>query len=441
MKAAPLIVLAFLLLLPGCTLTRADPAKGITLDVAVFEGGFGIEWHKGVARQYEALHPGIKVNLWGDPRVDEKIKPRILRHDPPDMANCRLPIWKLIVAHKLYPLDEALDSPAYGQLDRTWRKTLMPGLLGGLKYEGHTYGAPTNFGIWVCWYDRAMFEKHGWKAPATWGEFTALCDTIKAAGIAPLAFQGKYPDYAWSTLMSLYQRLVPFEKYYEMQDLKPGAFLDPEFAHAARLVQEMAKKYFQQGAMAMTHTESQMEWASGRAAMVFCGMWLKNEMKSAIPDGFKMDCFAVPMVEGGKGDPNAVWGGGGETFFVFKEAKHPREAADFLKYMISLEPARSYIKALATLSPVKGAADGMEISYDLKSALAIQNRATRNFGDRLTGLYPDFGRNDCKAAQADLLEGKITPEEFGRRLEAGVEKVRRNPDIYKPPAMGVPSLE
>ena len=44
----------------------------------------------------------------------------------------------------------------------------------------------------------------------------------RAAGIAPLAFQGKYPTYAWSTLLSVYQRLVPFEKFYEMQDLKPG---------------------------------------------------------------------------------------------------------------------------------------------------------------------------------------------------------------------------
>src|SRR2546427_214063 len=99
----------------GCRLEHPTRGKGITLDVAVFEGGFGIEWHKSVARKYEKLHPEIKINLWGDPRVDEKIKPRILRRDPPDLASCTVPIWKLIVAHKLYPLDETLDSPAYGQ--------------------------------------------------------------------------------------------------------------------------------------------------------------------------------------------------------------------------------------------------------------------------------------------------------------------------------------
>src|SRR5438105_3125166 len=132
-----------IIILPGCTLSRADSKIGTKIEVAVFEGGFGIDWHKGVAREYERLHPGVKVNLWGDPRVDEMIKPRILRRDPPDLANCTLPVWKLITAGKLYPLDEALDSPAYG-LPMTWRKSIMGGLLSDFRYQGRTYALPSN---------------------------------------------------------------------------------------------------------------------------------------------------------------------------------------------------------------------------------------------------------------------------------------------------------
>src|SRR5688572_27038049 len=76
-------------LMAGCKLTKADPTAGTTLEIAVFEGGYGIQWHKQVARDYEKLHPGIKVNVWGDPRVDEKIRPRVLRGDPPDAAKDR----------------------------------------------------------------------------------------------------------------------------------------------------------------------------------------------------------------------------------------------------------------------------------------------------------------------------------------------------------------
>jgi len=433
-------ILAVLLVVPGCTLNTPDAHQGTTIEVAVFEGGYGLDWHRSVARRYEKEHPGVRVNLWGDPRVDEKLKPRILRRDPPDLASAGLPVWKLIVAGKLYPLDEALDSPAYGQPRLTWRETLAPGVLGDFRFRGKTYAAPTSLGAWVCWYDKRQFRKHRWAAPRTWGEFTRLCDKIKASGVAPLAFQGKYPGYAWATLLSLYQRLVPFERWYAMQDLRPGAFLDPDFIKAARMMQEMAVRHFEPGAMAMTHTESQLEWVNGRAAMVFCGLWLKNEMKNAIPEGFEMACFPVPLVEGGKGDPRAVYGGGAESFFVFSDAKHPREGADFLKYLLSLQSAQSYTMRLDSLSAVRDSTAGLAISPELRSAVDVLGGSSRIFQDRIGMLYLEFGANVLQDAQADLISGRITPEEFARRLEAGAEATRRNPDIYKPAPMGVPDL-
>jgi len=437
MKRLARVLALILLLCPGCSLQPEEAGTEITVEVAVFEGGYGIEWHKDVAHRYEQQHRGLRINVWGDPRVDEKLKPRILRRQPPDLASCNLPVWRLIVAGKLYPLDEALDSPAYGQ-NMTWRQSLVPGVLNDFVYGGKTYAVPTNLGAWVCWYDARQFRQHGWKPPRTWNEFTALCDRMKAAGVAPLAFQGKYPTYAWATLLSLYQRLVPLERWYAMQDLQAGAFTDPEFLLAARLLQEMATRYYQPGALAMTHTESQMEWAGGRAAMVFCGLWLKNEMASAIPPGFEMACFPVPMVEGGKGDPRAVYGGGVENFFVFADARHPKEAADFLKFMLSIESAHDYVQRLDTLSPVKDCVKGIRISPELQSAVDVLDRSSRIFSDRLGDLYLEFNRTALQQALADLMSGKITPQEFGARLEAAVEGVRRNTHIYKPPARGVP---
>src|SRR4051794_15061462 len=96
------VAVAAALVCQGCSLQRAGENRKLTIEVAVFEGGYGIQWHKGVAREYERLHPGVKIDLWGDPRVDEKIKPRILRRNPPDLASCTLPAWKLIVANKLF---------------------------------------------------------------------------------------------------------------------------------------------------------------------------------------------------------------------------------------------------------------------------------------------------------------------------------------------------
>lgn len=431
----------------GCTLHRHSARTTTTVEVAVFEGGYGIAWHQQMARQYERLHPDIRINLWGDPRVDEKIKPRILRNNPPDLANCTLPVWKLIVAGKLAPLDAALDSAAYGSRGSlrkaTWRSTLAPGVLSAYEYQGKSYAMPSNLNAWVCWYDKRQFRAHGWQPPQTWKQFMALCDQMKKEGVTPLAFQGKYAgSYGWPILLNLYARLVPLSRWYAIQDLAPNAFLDPEFVHAARLYQEMARVGFSPGTMAMSHTDSQGEWVNGRAAMIFCGLWLEHEMAKSIPNGFEMACFPVPFIpseEGGEGDPRAVFGGGAENFFVFKDAPHAREAMDFLKYMLSQEAAQSYVGKLNTLSPVQHATDGVMVSPALRSAVEVLDRRSRLVNDRLSSLYLDFGKSAMPEALSKLLEQKITPEQFAQSLQTSIDQIRANPEVYKPPPQGIPS--
>ena len=41
---------------------------------------------------------------------------------------------------------------------------------------------------------------------------------------------------------------------------------------------------------------------------------------------------------------------------------------------------------------------------------------------------------------AELVSGKITPEEACKRMESGLEAIRNDPEQYKPPAMGVPEI-
>lgn len=433
-RGLSLVLLPLLLL--SCTFEKRSDTAKITLEVACFEGGYGLDWHRSVAHRYEETHPNIRIDLWGDPRVDDKIKPRVLRGSPPDLASCSLPVWKLIVAGKLYPLNEALDSPAYGQ-PLKWRDTLTKGVLSDYTYQGKAYVIPSNLGAWVCWYDKKLFREHGWSPPKTWAEFMKLCADMKSANVEPLAFQGKYPTYAYYTLIALYQRLVPFEKWYAMQDIQQGAFLNPEFIRAAGMVQEMAQKYFQKGAMGMSHTDSQREWVQRRAGMVFCGLWLKNEMKDALPPDFEMSCFPVPTVDGGGGDQKAIYAGGAENFFVFSQAKHPKEAADFLKFMLSKESAQAYTERLDTLSPVTDSYKGVKVSSALQGAIGIMEGRSRIFSERL-GLYPELGRTEMSDALGALLRGEIDPTQFANRLEKTADKIRKNPDIYKPPAKGVP---
>src|SRR5688572_23334005 len=49
----------------GCRIERPRPRGEITLEVAIFEGGYGLDWHRAMAREYEKVKPNIRVHLWG----------------------------------------------------------------------------------------------------------------------------------------------------------------------------------------------------------------------------------------------------------------------------------------------------------------------------------------------------------------------------------------
>jgi len=412
-----------------------DPSVTSPVEMAVFEGGYGIDWHQKIAGRFNEAKAGegIKVDLWGDPRVIEKVKPRLLRGNPPDlMLMNHLPIWRLVAADKLYPLNEALDQPLPGD-DRPWRERFIPGTLDTYTSNGQVYAIPSAFGAYACWYDARLFREHGWAPPKTWAEFEALCEAIKAAGIAPLAFQGKYPIYAWWTLQTLIHRCGGLAAINRINALEPGALTHPDVLRAAGLLQKMGVEYFQKGALAMTHTESQLQFINHQAAMIFCGLWLSNEMKESTPPSFEMRCFNVPPVEGGKGNPMLFNGAGWEYIYMSKTARHPEATFEFLRYMVSPERAPDMGRSIGVITAMKGATPRDAVTPPLQSALDMIEPAVGIFRIRLEDLLLSWRVQVMEPATAKLLAGEITPEEYCRLLEEGVAQAKADPDAILPP--------
>ena len=412
--------------------STSDSVKRV--EVAVFEGGYGIEWHKKVAAEYtkQFSAKGVVIGLWGEPRVVEKIKPRLLRGDPPDLVVATgVPMWLLIGAGKLVPFDAALRQPAFGA-DVPWGDLFVPGTLDTFKSGGHVYALPTGLSAWGCWYDARLFREHGWNVPGTWSQFCNLCEAAHAAAIPPIAFQGKYPGYAWSTFICLVQRVGGLAAINRINAMESGAFSHPDVVRAAGLAQDMAVRYFQRGAMAMTHTESQLQFVNNQAAMIFCGVWLENEMKNCIPPGFEMRCFNVPAVEAGKGNPNLCNGSGGEFLFVPADARYPDEAIAFARYLISPANAGDMTATIGNPSSLKGCVNKDTITPALRSAVDMIENSPGIFDCRLPTLLLEWEQQVKTPLLASLLRGEIAPEDFCRRLDEGIAAARANPDIIIP---------
>lgn len=428
-----------LIALTGCDAIHRIPSGDQSVqivEVAIFEGGYGIQWHTKMAEAFNREHEadGVRIELWGDPRTADIIKPRLLRGDPPDLIlDERLPIWLLIGAHKLFSFNELLDGPVYGG-EGSWRENFSNGLLGNFTVEGHTYAIPSSAGAWVCWYDAKLFRERGWTPPKTWNEFETLCEAVQSTGISPLALQGKYVSfYGWNTFVSLVQRVGGLAAINRINNLEPGAFSHPDVLEAARLMQDMAVNYLQKGAMAMTHTESQLQFVNHKAAMIFCGIWLENEMKETIPPGFEMRSFTVPYIQGATGSSRLYNGQGMEYLFVPTDARHPRWAFEFARYLVSPQNAPDMGASIGVISPIRNGTPRDSVSPALQSVLDVMNNADGIFNVRVRDLVPEWTAQTMNAAMAALLRGEATPKEFGRTLDKGLANALKKPDLVIPP--------
>ncbi len=418
-RCLPLVGLAVEISLWAAPPRPAEAARA-SIRVPIFEGGEGMDFFLQCARAYEKERPDVAVNLYGDPRIADKIRVRVLEGTFPEVTNARLNYWALIRNGDILALDEYLDGPNW-EGDATWRDTFMPGSLDRYKHEGKVYGLPFAYFAYAVWYNKRMFEEHGWRKPKTWDDFLSLCEQIKSAGIAPLAFQGSYPGYAQMVIDAIYYRTVGAKRYYEQKNLVPGSFDNPEFIATLDLMQTIALNYFQKGAMGMTHTGAQQEFFLGRTAMIFCGAWLKSEMLGKIPDGFRLGAFNFPAVKGGKGDPNAVSFGSG-YYFVMKHSRHPELGVDFLRFMTSRKMAGAFSRQRDIPTAIKGTAEG-NLSSDLAEMAAILKSAKTTFGQAPGEGYPEMAQHwsDCRSK---LLENDITPAECAKKLEAAANAVR-----------------
>jgi ABC-type sugar transport system permease subunit/ABC-type glycerol-3-phosphate transport system substrate-binding protein len=406
--------------------------KEITLDIPVFDGGYGTAFYEQTARLFEAQRPGVKVNLYGDPRIEDRLRVRLMAGELPDATLApRLPWPALIRAGKVRALDAALDAPNW-ENDARWGDTFLPGALASWRISGKTHGVPLSYACWGIFYDRALFRARGWTEPKTWDDFFALCEKIRASKIpaagggevAPVAFTGVYGNYPDAFFRAAYYSLAGPEGWRALQELAPGARLDPRYARAAEVLRRITQNYGAKGWEGMTHTAAQLAFLDGRAAMVVSGSWMLNEMKGKIPAGLELGVMNFPVFPNGAGDPTAIQTGS-DCFFAFATGDPERErlTVEFLRFLTSRARAEAFVRELDAPAAVRGV-PAAAYSPRLAGTAAMIAAARDAFNMPQAALQPAAVRQALVDARLDLMMGKISPEKFGERLEAAADADR-----------------
>ncbi|MBX3097269.1 MAG: extracellular solute-binding protein [Fimbriimonadaceae bacterium] len=410
--------------------TGEGELKG-TLEVQAFKGGYGLDFYEDAAKKFSESHPDLIIKVEGNPRVWEQLKPRLVAGDPPDLMypGWGMDHWALVADGQLMTLDAALDSPAAGG-NGTWRDTFEPALLKLGQQNGRTYVLPYFFNVNGWWYDKSVFDANGWAPPQNYTELLSLCEKIKAKGIAPITYQGKYPYYMMFGMVLPWARSAGGAEVIDrMQRLEPGAWKDPAVLKAAEMIVELRDKgYFETGATAMTHTESQADFVVGKAAMIPCGTWLFSEMKDNLKSTNQLTFFLPPVLGEGKGDPGSVIVSI-EPWMIPAKAKNPDAAVAYYKYMTAVGVAKRFVATKGTLTAIKGSDEG-----SLLPVLQEPSRIFKASGDVWSWQVRDWYKEmhtEVENALTSLLNKELTPEQFVDRCEAAAEKTRYDASIVK----------
>lgn len=290
-----------------------------------------------------------------------------------------------------------------------------PVALEAYTIDGKLYAIPFDQGVVGFWYNKDLFAQAGITAtPTTWTEFTEVVQTLKDAGITPIALGGgdKWPiHYYWTYLV---MRLAGLDGLAAAAEA--GDFSDPAFVQAGQLLADLAAmEPFQEGYESATYGEADGQAAhmgEGIAAMELMGQWgpqVQRDASGTEGIGESLGFFPFPSVEGGPGTNTEFLGGGG-GFAAGAEA--PDEIEDFMCYLLQEENQARSVKD-GNMSTVAANPEAVLPEPNHEQQAVIDAMATATDTQLyLDQAYPPSIGSTINDASQGLVLGELTPDEF-----------------------------
>lgn len=372
-----------------------------------------------LAKQYEAEHPGVKIEMQFLENEAFKAKlPTLLQS-----SNAPSMFWTWSGGVLKAQADTGMlrdVGPALNANGGAWRNQLSATAVEGMTFKGKVWAVPFKTGAISFLYNKALFQKAGVDAAAikTWDDFLGAVKKLKAAGITPITGGAgeKWPlHFYWGYLAMRHAGQDGMEA---AKAGKNGGFTAPAFVEAGKRLRELgALEPFQTGYLATKWMDSVGAFGDGRAAMIlgFENTGDTQVFTATNGKGQPMDNigrFDFPTIPGTPGKATDYIG---RLNGWVVTAKAPPETEGFLQYMTS--PAVQRILATKTgIIPVtKGAEDGVTNPLIKDSARALTTETWhQNFLDQ--DLGPSVGRvvNDISV---EIVSGHIKPEDAVQQIQ------------------------
>lgn len=393
------------------------------LDAFVPSEGVTYAWRDSLGK-FEEAHPDVVIDEETISNADLTIKVQTLgaADELPDLFALKGQMAENFAKNgKLMPLNEYLE------MYPEWAADFKEGVFSNFTFDGNIYAIPYQVTNTCVFYNQATFDEAGIESfPTTWDEFVEVCKTLKDKGYTPIVLGNKDKWNAESVIMSTLGNRVSGNEWYESIRNRTGAkFTDPEFVGALEALSQLVEVgAFNSDVNSIDDAQQLQVFMNGQAAMTIDGTWAVTTIDQSCPEEVlkNVRLAALPAVEGGKGDPNAISGGSGWGMAVNADLPEEKKAivGEFLHEVFD----RGFATVMASYgNPTAMVTD--EFTLDESQLVA------RAFDDFQSGraYVPVYDHQlssglmqVMQSGLQELLIGTITPEQLAADIQAQYEK-------------------
>lgn len=278
-----------------------------TLNIRVWEGGFGLRWLDNVIAAFNEKYPDVKIDVKDSVHRDQVFGDITGKGNKYDLIFSDAILTDYTDC--LEPIDDVYSYVNKGESLSVADK-LQPIYLKYLKNRGHYYQLPSYLGTYGIVYNGDYIYDD--EIPVTTEELKSLCADLKTS-IKPFIFSGEtgtnYWDYIYATWYAQYEGMDAYSAALsgQIKDANGEYKYDPKAAYldgglkAMQVCEDLL--WYTNGNIVSDSTglqfiEAQRSFLKGSAAMMYNGSWLFNEMTLLFPNGtdaeFKM--MKVPVI-------------------------------------------------------------------------------------------------------------------------------------------------
>lgn len=286
-------------------------------------------------------------------------------------------------------------------------------------YEGRIYCIPYTFQTgWQIYYNPEILAEHNIQVPQTFEEFLAAAETLKAAGVTPIAIGSKdgWPGEHWWMAFTV-QRCGVDKVYEAIRRENNSKFTDECFVQASADLQNLAQRgYFSAGAASDDYGTAQAVFLSGQAAFFQTGSWFASGWEQD-PPPFEIGIMPFPRFEDTPFTGDVI-GAITHVLAVPSGAANQGAALQVLDWFTTDEAARIWAKN-GNMAMIQGAVDeaAPPVIQDMWEKVKAAETSLPWIENEMP---PGVGEDKVYNGVVALIAGTMTPEQFTQSVEDGM---------------------